>query len=111
MTTIYDAYWRTAGPKAPWGPFDPNASLNFSFDLSDWIASAGPSLALSVCDVIADPLLAVAAAVAGSEVTVRVSAINPSTLPIGAMLPFTLRMTLSDGQRDDRTFYLLVRDR
>jgi hypothetical protein len=33
------------------------------------------------------------------------------TLVPGTYLWFRLRMTLSDGQRDDRTFWLLMRER
>lgn len=111
MTTIYDTYWRTSGPKAPWGPFDPDANLNFSFDVSEWVASAGIGLTLSACDVISDALLQVDKAVTGSLVTLRVRAVSASTIPAGATLAITLRMSLSDGQRDDRTFYLLAKDR
>lgn len=111
MIRTPEPFWRTAGPKAPWGPFDPHAKLNFSFDLKQWVVSAGRALELSGCTVEADQRLVVVAELSGVIVTVRVQAENPASLPHGAMLPLTLRMKLSDGQCDDRTFYLLVRDR
>jgi hypothetical protein len=104
-------FWRETGPKVPWGPFDPDAKLNFSFDMSPWVTTAGPGLTLESCDVIGDPLLTIDKAIEGSTVTVGVRAATPSSLPAGSWLSFTLRMQLSDGQRDDRTFWLLVRSR
>lgn len=111
MTTALDDFWRETGPKAPWGPFDPDGRLKFAFGVGLWVASAGTGLTLSTCEVLADPLLSVEAAVVGSDVAVRIRAVDPTALTLGAMLAVTLRMTLSDGQRDDRTFYLLVKDR
>ena len=111
MIRTPEPYWRNIGPKTPWGPFDPDAVLNFSFDLAPWIISAGPALSLSGCEVLSDPRLVVLSDLVGAVVTVRLRAGNPLSIATGDTLAFTLRMVLSDGQRDDRTFYLLVRDR
>jgi hypothetical protein len=106
-----DVYWKTTGPRTPWGEFDPNAQLNFSFDLASWIASAGVGLSLSGCEVASDPLLTATSQLAGELVTVRIRIANGQTVEPGTYLWFRLRMTLSDGQRDDRTFWLLARER
>lgn len=113
MSTIRtpEPFWKTTGPKAPWGDFDPNAKLNFSFDLAPWVAAAGTGLTVSVCDVTSDPLLHVDRHLAGDQATVQVVAADGQTLVPGAYLWFRLRMALSDGQRDERTFWLLVRER
>jgi hypothetical protein len=113
MSTIRtpEPFWKTTGPKAPWGDFDPNAQLNFSFDLSPWVATAGTDLTLSSCEVASDALLHVSSQLAESVATVQVRAADGATLLAGAWLWIRLRVTLSDGQRDDRTFWLLVRER
>lgn len=43
-------------------------------------------------------------------ITVRMQAAAGQTLVLETYLSFRLRMTLSDGQCDDRTFWLLVRE-
>jgi hypothetical protein len=113
MSTIRtpQPFWKTTGPKAPWGDFDPNAKLNFSFDLSPWADTAGTGLTVSACDVAVDPLLQVESQLAGGVVTVKVQAAAGATLVPSASLWVRLRMTLSDGQRDDRTFWLVVQER
>lgn len=108
MSTIRtpEPFWKTTGPKAPWGDFDPNAKLNFSFDLSPWVATAGAGLTVSAYEVSADPLLHVNSQLAGSVVTVQVRAADGATLVSSASLWLRLHMTLGDGQWDDRTFWL-----
>ncbi len=106
-----EPFWKTTGPKAPWGDFDPNAKLNFSFDLGPWVATAGTGLTVADCEVTADPLLQAESQLLGEVVTVQVTAAAGATLVPSASLWFRLRMTLSDGQRDDRTFWLVVRER
>lgn len=75
------------------------------------MATAGVGLTVSTCDVASDALLHVESQLAGSVATVRVRAADGATLVPGTSLWFRLHMTLSDGQRDDRTFWLLVRER
>jgi hypothetical protein len=43
-------------------------------------------------------------------ITVRMQAAAGQTLVLEIYLSFRLRMTLSDGQCDDRTFWLLLRE-
>jgi hypothetical protein len=113
MSTIRtpEPFWKTTGPKAPWGDFDPDAKLTFTFDLGPWVATAGTGLTMSNCEVAADPLLHVESQLLGSVVTVQVRAADGQILVPGSFLWLRLRMNLSDGQRDDRTFYLLTRPR
>jgi hypothetical protein len=113
MSTIRtpEPFWKTTGPKAPWGDFDPEAILNFSFDLSPWVSTAGTALTVASCEVTADPLLHVESQLLGAAVTVQVRAADGQALAPSSYLWLRLRMTLSDGQRDDRTFWLLVRPR
>lgn len=113
MSTIRtpEPFWKTTGPKAPWGDFDPNAKLNFSFDLSPWVGTAGTALTVVSCEVTADPLLHVESQLAGDVVTVQARAADGAALVPNASLWLRLRMTLSDGQRDDRTFWLVVRNK
>ncbi|UST52977.1 hypothetical protein NF681_11540 [Comamonadaceae bacterium OTU4NAUVB1] len=106
-----EPFWRTTGVKTPWGPFDPDARLNFSFDVSPWVTSAGVGLALADCEVLTDQKLQASREIDGQIITVRMQAAAGQTLVPETYLSFRLRMTLSDGQRDDRTFWLLVRER
>lgn len=108
-----DAYWKTTGARQPWGEFDPDAGLNFSFNLADFAAQAGAALTVQGVQVIADPRLAVSSpSLAANVFTMRVDKVNPAAAAdIGQFVPFTLRIMLSDGQHDDRTFYLLIRQR
>jgi hypothetical protein len=75
------------------------------------VAIAGTSLTVSARDVATDPLLQAESQLLGDVVTVKAQAAAGTTLVLSSSLWVRLRMTLSDGQRDDRTFWLVVRKR
>lgn len=104
---IISGTWQTLAGPAPWLPMDTDASLNFSFDLSAWIAAAGTALTLTNAEFIDHSALDVSApTLAGAVVTTRIEWLPDADQRLGAFYPFTLRFTASDGQRDDRTFNL-----
>ena len=109
------SFWQTPGPFGdgyPWARFDINAARNFSFDWSAFVASAGEGLALVNVDIIEpDGKFAVSLkTLAGNVLTFRLEKVDQAA-DLGRRLPFTLRATLSDGQTDDRTFLLEMRQR
>lgn len=106
-----DPLWKTTGPKASWDEFDPIALATSSFGLSPWAGTAGTGVTIADCEVEADPSLHTASQLAADVATVQVKAADAQTLMAGAKLWFRLCMTLSDGQRDDRTFWRLVWER
>lgn len=113
ITPLTAGYWNTSGNSAPWGRFGPKAELAFSFDASEWAAASGANLALQSFTVIADPRLTITAqALLANVMTVKIKKVDPTVAAdIGQFIPFTLRMILTDGQHDDRTFNLLVVER
>lgn len=108
-------YWQVTGAQQPWGPFDPDAGLNFSFDVTDFVAKAGVGLTLASAQFIVDATKLTITGTSSTPpgiITCRIDLAVPGSNTLdNTLVPFTLRMTLSDSQHDDRTFYLLVEDR
>jgi hypothetical protein len=104
--------WKNTGAPYPWREFDPDAKLAFTFDFSDFVALAGEGLTLASADVVdLDPALeqwGAPASTAGAVLTMRLQRSALETTKQD--LRFTLRPTLSDGQRTDRTFILRLTD-
>lgn len=95
----------------PCGPFDLDAILNFSFDFSPWAAKSGPGVTVASVSIInGDGLTFTGNALDAGVFTVQIRKIDPLTGK-GEKFPFTLRTVLSDGQQDDRTFMLEMRQR
>lgn len=106
------SYWNYTGAPFPWGLFDPDAELAFSFEVGPWVSSSGVSLTLQSFTVLADPRLQVVGqGLLGTTITVRLKLADGATAPSGTRISFTLRMFLSDGQHDDRSFLLQVQQR
>jgi hypothetical protein len=107
------SFW-TPTPAGPIGVFDDNAKLNFSFDAADWLKScisigdSAPGTTLESVQVVnaharlTFPLLTLS----GTLVRLRIEN-TTATVRLAATMSFTLRLRLSDGQQDDRTFYLI----
>jgi hypothetical protein len=113
ISLLTTEYWKKTGPYAPWGEFDKDAELAFSFDGAAWAAASGTNLTVQSFTVLADGRLTITAqALLAGEMTIKIKKADPSVAAdIGQFLAFTLRMFLSDGQHDDRTFFLQIRDR
>lgn len=108
-------FWKHTGSRAPWGMFDPDDSLNFAFDASDFVAAAAvgsPGVTLASC-VMAylDPKLKVLQTQTYGTATVfrieRDTAIDAAN---GDWCKMTIRTTLSDGQHADATYWLVLAD-
>lgn len=104
--------WNYTGAPHPWAPFGIDADLVFSWDVSAWVASAGPALTLQSAEMVLDERLQLVGAVSleGSVITARVKR-SEVAATIGAMMKLRLHMTLSDGQHDDRNFLLKLVER
>lgn len=109
---VDESFWSYTGAPFPWGPFDPEDDLAFTFDFSQFAALAGTSLTVASVVPMLDPLLEVVdvPSLAAGVYTIRLKR-NADPLPAGkTQMQFTLRPVLSDGQGTDRTFILRLRD-
>lgn len=107
-----ESFWRYTGAPFPWGPFDPQDDLAFTFDFSEFAALAGPALTVQSVSAAIDPLLETVGAptLAAGVYTIRLKR-TAAPLPANkTQLQFTLTPILSDGQRTDRSFILRLRD-
>lgn len=105
-------FWRTTGGLSPWGPFDPDDSVNFSFDAAEFLAAAGTGLTLGSMELVLDPKLkSPSSATSGTVKTWRVERDPLVTAAAGDTMKMTVRTTASDGQHVDKTFYLILQNR
>ena len=92
-------FWQTDKQGRTWGPFtnDPDTSLNFSFDVSDWLADRGDGLTAGALSVEPGPGLELGASLqAGPVLTVRIDR-TAEPFPNGIWRPFDLQLLASDG--------------
>lgn len=112
-----ETYWHDlperAGGPAPWGLFDNDARLRFQFDFSPWVLTGGEALTLTGAVALASAELTFdeISLTAEGTVRIRVKKTDEAAAPTSTYTPFTLRLTLSDGQHDDRTFWLKIAQR
>lgn len=102
-------FWTTTNGLR-WGPFDPDDSVNFSFDAADFIAAAGTALTLQSCTVIVDPKLKLVAdsAPVGTIKTVRIERDPLVDATAGDRMKITVRPVASDGQHQDTDYFLVL---
>lgn len=110
---IFENFWEVSGDKSPWGPFGPTASLNFSWSAAMWLALSGQGLTLDpvLSTVLGDDKLTISGlGFNGSTMTCRVTK-SGQPWAVGDFAQITVRMYASDGQHDDRLFYLKLEPR
>ena len=106
--------WNVENPLKPTALFDTNARRIIPFELADWLAEMGATYASH--EVIADAPLECLSSPSSADVlaiTIRLRAgmVAGTDYNLGQAYPFTVRLTGSDGQIDDRTLWLKLTDR
>ena len=102
--------WDLSSPERPWANFDPDAIRDIPIEIGDWLSSMGTTYASH--QVIADaPLHCSASSHSAGVIVVRMN-LAPSAVYIpGTKYPFTVRVVGADGQLDDRTLWLRLKNR
>jgi hypothetical protein len=100
MTT--ETYTISASGKASI-PKDPNAVLDYSVDLTDWLAGITDTLASH--SVTGEGVTIDSSAIAGDKVVAWISGGTA-----GETATATFRFTTAGGRTDDRTIYLKIKD-
>ena len=95
----------TGGPAKPTIEKDPDALLDYSFDLAAWLAPLGDTLQ-SATFLLDPPLLEESASVAATTAVVWISGGAP-----GEVHRVTCRFVTTGGRRDDRSIYLKIKDK
>lgn len=109
FTAPTPGYWDMTNPKKPRGIKDPNATLDFTFDWSEWLSDLGSALIGAIewlpgggAQIVANP-----PADEGKFATVVLAA------GTGGEVPLTCRITTDTVPPlvEDRTVYLTIEDR
>lgn len=100
------SFWNMADPKKPKGLKDPNATLDFSFDWTAWLADCSDTL-LSADFVLGDGLANAGEHTDGAVSTVFISG------GVAGVVPITCRIVTASvpARIEDRTIYLTIEDR
>lgn len=102
--------WDTSDPKKPFAEFDPDAIRVIPFSVVDLLASMGTTYA-SHQVIVATPLECVSSQHASGVIAIKMKLATGASFKQGTKYPFTVRVVGADGQQDDRTLRLLVKDR
>lgn len=108
------AFWNVDSPDKPFGPFDVNAIIDFPLDVSSWLADElGTTYASHLVFLpTGSPLEIVSQGIHNAGViTPRIKVAAGATYTLGTKYGFTLRIVGADGQQDDRTLYLQLKQR
>jgi len=84
---------------------DPNATLDYTFNWSDWLDQVSDTIA-SVVWVVGSPLVKTSESFSALAATVWVSG-----GVVGTTIPITCRITTLGGRIDDRTIQLTIKER
>ena len=108
-------FWDVTVPTKPVGNFDPNSKLDIVFDWEPWLTDIGATIHASTVPTFAVdlPLEATTVTVAANQlsVKVRIQAKAGETIVLGAKCAVTCHMTASDGQIEDQTVYLKLKEK
>ncbi len=103
--------WDLSDPSKPWALFDPDAIRIIPIDVSALIDSMGTTYASHSVSV-APPLACLDQGThSAGVIPVKMALDVGSSFTSGMKYPFTIRVVGSDGQQDDRTLWLKVKDR
>jgi hypothetical protein len=92
------------GTKRPSIPKDPDAELDYTFDWADWLD--GVSDSIDTHEILVDGVDLLTSMVAGQKVIAWLSGGTA-----GQTATATCRIVTDGGRTEDRTIYLLVRQR
>lgn len=84
---------------------DPNATLDYSIDWSNWLAIIGDTIATAAWTVTGG------LSVVSSSYTTTATSVYLSGGTAGTTATATCRITTAGGRIDDRTIYLTVQER
>jgi hypothetical protein len=94
----------------PWAWFDPDSRRAIPFDWTDYLTDIESTYASH--EVIASSALSVVEdAESDGVIVVTVEAVDPDAITLGAYYDVTVRMTSADGQREDQTVRLRMREK
>lgn len=96
------SYYTKAGNS--WIDKDPNAVLDYSLDLAEWLADISDTLSLLTME--SDGVTVNSSAIDGSNVVAWVSGGT-----VGEPASVTFRFTTTGGRTDDRTIYINIKER
>lgn len=104
------SFWNTLNPYSPWAVIDPDDTLDLPVEIEDWVASLGSSY--SSHKVIAEaPLECTISTYSAGVITMRVRVTASPEAEPGRRYSLTVRLTLSDGQKQDRSLLLEIGER
>lgn len=106
------AAWNVDDPKKPWALFDPDANIQIPIGLDDWIADLGTTYGSHSIITTAPLEVASPGTYSAGTIMVRMKLVTAPVFKAGLKYPFTVRVVGADGiTQDDRTLYLLVKNR
>ena len=103
--------WDVSDPLKPWALFDPDAIRIIPIEVAALLESMGTTYA-SHTVIAASPLECLSAGThSAGVIPVKVAMLSGATYTAGVKYPFTIRVVGADGQKDDRTLWLKIKQR
>lgn len=104
-------FWDITNPAQPVGEFDPNAKLRFPLTVQSILDGMGTTYASH--EIIANAPVEIIdqGTHAAGVVTPFIGILAGSAWKLGDKLPVTIRVVGADGQQDDRTVYLKLKQK
>ena len=103
--------WDLSDPLKPVALFDPDAIRTIPIDVGTLLTSMGTTYA-SHTVITADPLECISQGThSAGVIPVQMKLASAAQFTMGQKYPFTIRVVGADGQQDDRTLWLKLKDR
>jgi len=103
-------FWDVTNAKKPFGEFDPNGIYDIPFDWATWLTGLGETYASHTITCATGLTCATSAQNAG-VVVARIKKTVGATLTEGDKIAVTCHIVTTNGQEEDQTLYLKVREK
>lgn len=104
------AYWNLTDPLKPWGYHDRDSIIIYPFDWNEWLADSGTSYASHTASV-EDPLEVAATAQSAGIITVKVKTKAGGSPTVGQKYALKVHIVCANGEEEDQTVYLKIREK
>ena len=104
------SFWNVSNPLKPWGYHDDESIIIYPFDWTAWLDDSGTSYAGHTV-VVDDPFEIASSTYSNGVISVKVKTKAGEAAVIGTKYALTCHIVAANGEEEDQTVYLKVREK
>ena len=104
------SFWNVDNPLKPWGYHDDESIIIYPFDWATWLSDSGTTYS-SHTATVDDPFEVASSTQSGGVINVKVKTKAGQTATVGSKYALTCHIVCANGEEEDQTVYLKVREK